>query len=116
MTARSGPAESRSAAAAGPHRTWLPADAPLPERNLLAEVTVDETRLTAVPYHALPGVNWGIAKARQAVAVARWLSGQPGPVLLGADANTPLADAVNFADTRTHWHTGKPLPVRRARA
>jgi hypothetical protein len=53
-------------------------------------------------------VNWRIAKARQAVAVAvaRWLSAQPGPVLLGADANTPLIDAVNFADTRTHWHTG----------
>jgi hypothetical protein len=51
---------------------------------------VDGTGLTAVFYHAPPGVNWGIAKARQAVAVARRLSAQPGPVLLGADANTPL--------------------------
>jgi hypothetical protein len=51
-------------------------------------------------------VNWGIAKARQAVAVARWLSAQPGPVPLGTDANTPLVDAADFADTRTRWHTG----------
>ena len=27
-------------------------------------------------------------------------------MLLGADANTPLIDAVDFAATRTHWHTG----------
>lgn len=67
---------------------------------------MDGTGLTVVSYHAPPGVNWGIAKARKAVAVARWLSAQPGPVLLGADASTPLIDAVNFADTRTHWHTG----------
>lgn len=107
MTVRSDLAGSRSAAAGpDPRRTWLPADVPLPERTLLAEVTVDGTGLTAVSYHAPPGVNWGIVKARQAVAVARWLSAQPGPVLLGADANTPLIDAVNFADTRTHWHTG----------
>jgi hypothetical protein len=51
-------------------------------------------------------VSWGIAKPRQAVALARWLSVQQGPVLLGADANTPLIDAVDFAATRTHWHTG----------
>ena len=27
-------------------------------------------------------------------------------MLLGADANTPLIDAVDFAARRTHWHTG----------
>ena len=37
---------------------------------------------------------------------ARWLAGVTGPVLFGADANTPLLDAINFADSRTHWHTG----------
>ena len=104
------PVRSRGVAIGGrgpaPRRTWLPADVPVPERTLLAEVTVDGTGLTAVSYHAPPGVNWGIAKARQAVAVARWLAAQPGPVLVGADANTPLVDAVNFAGTRTHWHTG----------
>jgi hypothetical protein len=27
-------------------------------------------------------------------------------LLFGADANTPLIDAFDFANTRTHWHTG----------
>ena len=104
------PVRSRGVAIGGrgpdPRRTWLPVDVPLPERTLLAEVTVEGTALTAVSYHAPPGVNWGIAKARQAVAIARWLSARPGPILLGADANTPLTDALNFTDTRTHWHSG----------
>ena len=51
-------------------------------------------------------MNWGIDKPRQAVALARLLSARQGPVLLGADANTPLIDPVDFANTRTHWHTG----------
>ncbi len=104
------PVRNRGVAIAGrglpPRRAWLPADVPLPERILLAEITVDGLGLIAVSYHAPPGVNWGIAKARQAVAFARWLSAQQGPILLGADANTPLIDAVDFAATRTHWHTG----------
>jgi hypothetical protein len=104
------PVRSRGVAIAGrgmaPRRAWLPADVPLPERILLAETIVDEQELIAVSYHAPPGVNWGIIKPRQAVAFARWLSAQKGPVLLGADANTPLIDAVDFAATRTHWHTG----------
>jgi hypothetical protein len=57
-----------------------------------------------VSYHAPPGVNWGNVKPRQAVAFASWLSTQNGPLLFGADANTPLID--DFANTPTHWHTG----------
>jgi hypothetical protein len=38
--------------------------------------------------------------------LARWPAAQRGPVLLGADANTPLIDAADFAATRTHWHSG----------
>ena len=104
------PVRSRGVAIAGygepPRRAWFPAGVPLPERILLIETTVEGLGLTAVSYHAPPGVNWKIVKARQAVAFARWLSAQEGPVLLGADANTPLIDAVDFAATRTHWHTG----------
>lgn len=103
------PVRSRGVAIAGsglpPRRAWLPVDVPLPERTLLAETTMDGIALIAVSYHAPPGVNWGIVKPRQAVAFARWLSAQQGPVLLGADANTPLIDAADFAATRTHWHT-----------
>jgi endonuclease/exonuclease/phosphatase family metal-dependent hydrolase len=104
------PARSRAVAIAGrgkpPTRTWLPAEAPLPERILLAEITVDGTLLTAVSYHAPPGVSWGLIKPRQAIVLAAWLAAQQGPLLLGADANTPLIDAADFAATRTHWHTG----------
>jgi hypothetical protein len=28
------------------------------------------------------------------------------PLLFGADANTPLIDALDFANSRTHWYTG----------
>ena len=28
-------------------------------------------------------------------------------MILGAGANTPKVDAMDFADTRTHWHTGR---------
>jgi endonuclease/exonuclease/phosphatase family metal-dependent hydrolase len=88
-----------------PARSWLPEAVPLPERILQAEVRVDGISLTAVSYHAPPGVSWGPVKPRQAVAFASWLTAHVGPVVLGADANTPLIDAPDFADTRTHWHT-----------
>jgi endonuclease/exonuclease/phosphatase family metal-dependent hydrolase len=104
------PVRSQGVAIAGhgqaPSRAWLPADVPLPERILAAETTVEGISLTAVSYHAPPGRTWGIVKPRQAVAFARWLGTQRGPVLLGADANTPRIDAADFAATRTHWHTG----------
>ncbi len=79
---------------------------PLPERILLAGTTVEGLSLTAVSYHAPPGVSWGIVKPRQAVTVARWPAAQHGPVLLGADASTPLIGAAGFAYTRAHWHSG----------
>jgi endonuclease/exonuclease/phosphatase (EEP) superfamily protein YafD len=78
----------------------------LPERILLIETHKEGTPFIAVSYHAPPGVSWGIVKPRQAVAFASWLSTQNGPLLFGADANTPLIDAFDFANTRTHWHTG----------
>ena len=104
------PVRRRGVAIAGsgspPRRVWLPMDVTLPERILLAEVFADGLSMTAVSYHAPPGVRWGLVKPRQAVAFASWLAGHAGPVVLGADANTPLIDAPEFADTKTHWHTG----------
>lgn len=47
-------------------------------------------------------MSWGIVRPRQPVAFARRLSAQQGPVPMGADANTPLIDAVDFAETRPH--------------
>jgi endonuclease/exonuclease/phosphatase family metal-dependent hydrolase len=104
------PVRSRGVAIAGrgrpPAHTWLPADVPLPERILVAETRVDGMGLTAVTYHAPPGVSWGLVKPRQAVAFASWLAAQSVPMVLGADANTPLIDAPDFTGTRTHWHSG----------
>jgi endonuclease/exonuclease/phosphatase family metal-dependent hydrolase len=105
------PVRRRGVAIAGsgpaPARSWLlPAAVPLPERILLTEISMDGISLTAVSYHASPGVSWGLVKPRQAVAFASWLTAHAGPVVLGADANTPLIDAPDFADTRTHWHSG----------
>jgi hypothetical protein len=89
-------------------RAWLPIEVAMPERVLAVEACIDGSPVTAVSYHAPPGVTWGLVKPRQAVAAAAWLAGLPGPVVLGADANTPLIDAAEFAHTRTHWHTGDP--------
>jgi hypothetical protein len=102
-------ARSRGVAIAGRGalgRAWLPVEVDMPERVLAVEADIAGSQLTAVSYHAPPGVTWGLMKPRQAVAVANWLTLLPGPVILGADANTPLIDAADFASTRTHWHTG----------
>lgn len=58
-------------------------------------------------YHAPPGVSWFEKKAQQAVAFADWVAAVDGPVILGADANTPLVDHPDFEAVRTHWHSGK---------
>jgi hypothetical protein len=104
------PVQRRGVAIAGhgPHpcRSWLLGEIRLSERIVLIETQMEGTPFIAVSYHAPPGVTWGIVKPRQAVAFASWLCTQNVPLLFGADANTPLIDALNFADTRTHWHTG----------
>ena len=82
-------------------RSWLLDEIQLPERILIIETQTREgTPFIAVSYHA------PLVKPRQAVTFASWLSSQNGPLLFGADANTPLIDAFDFANTRTHWHTG----------
>jgi hypothetical protein len=78
------PVRSRGVAIAGHgrRRAWLPADVPLPERILLIETTVEGLGLTAASYHAPPGVNWKIIKARgrhlRQVAVTAAGSGAAG--------------------------------------
>jgi hypothetical protein len=104
------PVRRRGVAIAGhgqpPRRSWLLDGIRLPERILFIETQTDGTPFIAVSYHAPPGVNWGIVKPQQAVTFASWLSTQNDPLLFGADANTPLIDAFDFANTRTHWQTG----------
>jgi hypothetical protein len=106
------PVRRRGVAIAGhglhPCRSWLLGEIHLSERILLIETQTEGTPFIAVSYHAPPGVNWGIVKPRQAVAFASWLSTQNARLLLGADANTPLIDALDFAKAGTHWYTGHP--------
>jgi exonuclease III len=103
-------ANPRGVAIAGrgqrPRHAWLQPDVHVPERALLAQITLAGRELTAVSYHAPDGESWGIEKARQAVTFARWLTAHPGPVIMGSDGNTPEIDATDFTKTRTHWHTG----------
>jgi hypothetical protein len=78
----------------------------LPERTLIVSVQIADSLAQPVSYHAPPGVNFGIDKPRQAVRCAKWLADTTGPVILGADANTPEYDMPDFSLTRTHWHSG----------
>jgi endonuclease/exonuclease/phosphatase family metal-dependent hydrolase len=82
-------------------------DVPLPERILVANAEVAGDPVVLASYHAPPGVNWLEKKPQQAVAFAQWLATVENPTVFGADANTPLIDAIDFAETRTHWHTGR---------
>ena len=104
------PVRRRGVAVAGlgpePSEVFIFADLPLSERTLIARVPLAGTDVYVASYHAPPGVSWFEKKPQQAVGFARWLAGVEGPVLFGADANTPLIDAIDFADSRTHWHTG----------
>jgi hypothetical protein len=81
-------------------------DAPLPERTIYGVVRIHGRPVTIASYHAPPGVNWQEKKPAQAVLFARWLATVPGPVVFGADANTPLLDHPDFELVRTHWQTG----------
>lgn len=81
-------------------------DVPLPERLLIGRLSVGGELITVASYHAPPGVSWHEKKPQQAVTFARWLATQTGPVMFGADANTPETDHPDLARNRTHWHTG----------
>jgi hypothetical protein len=81
-------------------------DAPLPERTIYGVVDIHGHPVTIASYHAPPGVNWHEKKPAQAVLFARWLATVHGPVVFGADANTPLLDSPDFELVRTHWQTG----------
>jgi endonuclease/exonuclease/phosphatase family metal-dependent hydrolase len=90
--------------------TELPAlKVPFPERIAMARITFDARDVVVSSYHAPPGASWGILKVEQARKFTDWLVRQPGSALLGADANTPAVDAIDFAETRTHWHTGRRI-------
>src|SRR5258706_4153115 len=69
------PVRSRGVAIAGrgqpPARAWLPAAVALPDRILAAQMKFGGLPLTAVSYHAPPGVSWGLIKPRRVRVLAR---------------------------------------------
>ncbi len=83
-------------------------DAPIPEKVMAGWVDIDGVRTTVVTYHAPNGVDYGMAKPRQAVQIAEWLATLDGPVILGGDFNTPVEDPIDDAGVLTHMHTGNP--------
>jgi len=89
-----------------PRSAKLFIDAPLPERLIVVELDTYFGPLTAVSYHAPPGVNWRLKKVEQALLLSRWLKAVDGPVIVGADMNTPDIDHPDRKEIRTHWHTG----------
>ena len=94
---------------AAPTSLQLLEDVPLPERLLISTLPLAGHIVHVASYHAPPGVSWFEKKPQQAVRFARWLATLRGPAAFGADANTPLIDAIDFQQTRTHWHTGRKI-------
>jgi len=87
-----------------PLRTqYLLKDAPLPERTLIVEVSTPTQPLTVGSFHAPPGVTWKELKPQSLVALARWLSCHPGPILIGMDANAPKTDHPNITQNEWWW-------------
>ena len=80
--------------------------APVEERLLVLEVSIEGRPVVVSSYYSPPGVSWGRVKVDQAVSFTDWLRGRKGPVIIGADANTPKHDPVDDAAVQTHWYTG----------
>ena len=89
-----------------------------PHRFLVCDLAFTERRgyFQACAYHALNGEQGedGFDKPRMTYQVARWLEEQPGPVILGMDANSPDVDHPDFARTRCHFDWLGPRHLERA--
>jgi hypothetical protein len=85
-----------------------------PEKALITRLTINGVQITAASYHAPPGSNRdvGVKKAMQAVSFAKAIADTPGPIILGADFNTPKIDAIDFCRVRTWWDTGRCRSLR----
>lgn len=79
---------------------------PSPERALTVVLDMEGRRFTAASAALPPGSNWGPAKGRQALLIARWLAERSGPVVLGIDANTPKVEHPDLAQN-VWWEEGE---------
>ena len=89
-----------------PRRIGLLPGATLEERAVWASFDSAAGEISVMSYHAPPGVSWGPVKVAHTHALHDWIGDQTGPVIVGADANTPEVDHPDPELTRTHWHTG----------
>lgn len=89
-----------------PTKVGYLADVALPERIVFAEIDSPLGPLQVASYHAPPGVTWGRVKVDHAHALLDWINQATGPVVLGADANTPDIDHPDRDQVVTHWTTG----------
>ena len=78
----------------------------------IACVQLEGLPAQAITYHAPPGVNFGIDIPRQAVRCVKWSASTDGPIVLGADANTPEHDMPASA---CRERTGTPACAARRR-
>lgn len=89
-----------------------------PHRFLICDLAFTERRgyIQACAYHALNGEQGEdhFDKPRMTYQVARWLEDQPGPVIVGMDANSPDVDHPDFAQTRCHFDWLGPRHLERA--
>jgi hypothetical protein len=81
-------------------------DLPLPERMIYGTVVTPAGVVTLASYHAPPGVGWGIIKVQHAHRLRDWVNATAGPLIVGADANTPEIDHPDRDLVRTRWFTG----------
>ncbi len=82
---------------------YLLESVPAPERALVAHLDGPTGEFTVCSIHMPPGVTWGRAKPETFLAVTAWLATQPGPIIVGIDANTPRVDHPNHEQTEWHW-------------
>lgn len=82
------------------------AGAAVPERVHRAIVRTDGRQIAIASYYAPPGVSFGYKKIENALALLGWLRGLAGPIIVGADANSPKIDHPDYSLTKSWWHTG----------
>lgn len=104
------PGRRRVAAVAGrgprPTSIGYLRDLDRPERMMFATIGSGPGSFTVASYHAPSGPEAGISKVDGAHILLDWVQSVDGPLILGADANTPKLDHPDPDKARTHWQTG----------
>jgi len=79
----------------------------LPERTLVAQLSLGNAEFTACSFHIPPGVSWKEIKPQTMCALADYLAQLPGQVIVGMDANSPKLDHPEHCEN-VWWWTDEP--------